>query len=71
MHKAGIPEEYLEIAEDGVRFLAQLNGLEIGDADLGEVTFRLRAILTAAKQLEKLDLQGVEPIPVTPPRIEV
>lgn len=70
MRKADVPGEYSEVSEEDVRFLAQINRLEIDEADLAEVTLRLRAILTAVKQLDKIDLRGVEPIPVIPQRRE-
>ena len=70
MRKADVPREYSEVSEEDVRFLAQINRLEIDEADLAEVTLRLRGMLAAVKQLDKIDLRGVEPIPVIPPRRE-
>lgn len=67
---ANMQEGYPEVSEADVRFLAQLHGLKIDDADLAEVTFRVRAMLTAITQLQKMDLGGLEPIPVIPPKRE-
>ncbi len=53
-----------EITEAMVRDLARTNGLEILDEDLLEVTHRFRAMLSAAKSIEGLDLEGIQPAPV-------
>lgn len=64
MTNASMRGEEPEVTEDIVRELARLQGLTIPDEDLQEVSNRFRAMLDAARSIEALDLEGIEPAPV-------
>jgi len=68
MRSNGSPTGKNQASEEDIRRLAQLNGLQVSDADLSEVTFRFRALLSAARRLDEIDLTGVEPLAVMPER---
>ncbi|MBI2165875.1 MAG: hypothetical protein HYU29_05675 [Chloroflexi bacterium] len=55
-----------EIAKDQIKAMASAVGLVIEEPDLTDVYNRLNAMLEGLKALDKLDLQGIEPIPVLP-----
>ena len=63
------PEGPATLAEDEVRSLARLANLDLPDAEIRRLTGDLGRILAYVRQLEELDVTGIEPgtydVPVT------
>ena len=57
-------EKLLKVTKEDVAYLASLYGLNVGEEDLAEVTFRLTALFDEVVKLNQLDLSQVEPIPI-------
>ena len=57
-------ERLLKVTKEDVTYLFRLYGLNVGEDDLVEVTYRLSALFDEVVKLNQLDLSQVEPIPI-------
>ena len=55
-----------EFSREQVVMLAELVGITIDDAELGEVANRFASLMQELDRLREMDLEGVEPVTIFP-----